>query len=131
MESECGLPLYFKHKSFKEVVDYPPFEHVQIVDHPPLAKVFDLHISLAMSILKEKIVSSMEEIIITFRHMQKENQSLCESIIDLKGNQTSTMFGNNPKKPRINLPDKFDDMRSKFRGFINQIHLSMHYKVDC
>ncbi len=113
MEIECGLPLYFKHKRFQEVVDYPSFEHVQIVDHPSFAKIFDLHISLAMSILKEKNVSSMEKVIVAFRHMQQENQSLHESITHLQGNQTSTMFGNNKKKPRINLPDKFDDTRSK------------------
>jgi hypothetical protein len=40
VEVECGLPLYFKHKSFQEVVDYPPFEHlVENVDHPPLIEV--------------------------------------------------------------------------------------------
>jgi hypothetical protein len=65
-------------------VDYPPFECVvEIVDHPPLVKVFDLHISLAMSILKEKIILSMEEVIVAFRHIQRENQSLCESITHL------------------------------------------------
>jgi hypothetical protein len=64
-------PLYFKNKSFQEVVDYPPFECVvKIVDHPPFVEVFDLHISLAMSILREEIVSSMEKLIISFRHMQ-------------------------------------------------------------
>jgi hypothetical protein len=47
---ECGLPFYFKCKSFEEVVDYPPFERVvEIVNHPPLIEVFDLHIPLAMS----------------------------------------------------------------------------------
>jgi len=40
VEVECGLPLYFKRKSFQEVVDYPPFECVvEIVDHPPLIEV--------------------------------------------------------------------------------------------
>jgi hypothetical protein len=28
VEVECGLPFYYKHKNFQEVVDYPPFEHV-------------------------------------------------------------------------------------------------------
>jgi hypothetical protein len=40
VEVECGLPLYFKRKSFQEVVDYPPFERVvEIVDHPSLIVV--------------------------------------------------------------------------------------------
>jgi hypothetical protein len=40
MENECGLPLYFKHTSFQEVVDYPPFKRVvEIVDHPSIIKV--------------------------------------------------------------------------------------------
>ncbi len=58
MEVECGLPLYFKHKSFQEVVDYPPFESVvEIMNHPPLCQSFDLHIYLAMSILREDIIA--------------------------------------------------------------------------
>ncbi len=40
VETECGLPFYFKHKKFQKVVDYPPFESViEIGDHPPLVKV--------------------------------------------------------------------------------------------
>jgi hypothetical protein len=40
MEVKCGLPFYFKCRSFQEVVDYPPFERVvEIVDHPPLIEV--------------------------------------------------------------------------------------------
>jgi hypothetical protein len=36
-------------------VDYPAFECVvEIVDHPPLIKNFDLHIHFAMSISKNK-----------------------------------------------------------------------------
>jgi hypothetical protein len=47
---EFGLTLNLKFKSFEEVVDYPPFERVvEIVNHPPLIEVFDLHIPLAMS----------------------------------------------------------------------------------
>ncbi len=66
--------LYFKWKSFQKVVDYPPFEHVvEIVDHPLLVEVFDLHISLAMSISREEIVSAMEEVLVALRHMQLEN----------------------------------------------------------
>jgi hypothetical protein len=131
VEIECGLPLYFKHKSFQEVVDYPPFEHVEIVDHPPLVKVFYLHISLAMSILREKIVSSMEEVIVAFKHIQQKNQSFRESITHLQGNQTLTTFGNNLKEPRINLPDKFDSTRSKFRGFVNQVHFTIQRHQHC
>jgi hypothetical protein len=69
MEIKCGLPFYFKCNSFQEFMDYPPFEHVEIVDHPPLVEIFDLHISLAMSILKKEIILSMEEAIVAFRHM--------------------------------------------------------------
>jgi len=40
VEIECGLPLYFKCKCFKEVVDYSPFEHVvEVMDHPPFVEV--------------------------------------------------------------------------------------------
>jgi hypothetical protein len=52
VEVKCALPFYFKHKSFQEVVDYPPIEHVEIVDHPPLIEILILHISLAISISK-------------------------------------------------------------------------------
>jgi hypothetical protein len=55
-------------------MDYPPFEHVvEIVDHPPLVKVFYLHISLAMSISREEIVMSIEEVLVALKHMQQEN----------------------------------------------------------
>jgi hypothetical protein len=38
--SECGLPFYFKRKSFQKVVDYPPFELVvKIMDHPLFIEV--------------------------------------------------------------------------------------------
>jgi hypothetical protein len=69
MEVKCGLPFYFKCKSFQEVMDYPPFEHVEIMDHPPLVKVFDLHIFLAMSILRKQTILSMEEVVVALRHM--------------------------------------------------------------
>jgi hypothetical protein len=36
-----------------------------------------------MSISRKEIVLSMEEVIIAFRHMQQENQSLHESIAHL------------------------------------------------
>jgi hypothetical protein len=39
------------------------------MDHPPLVEVFDLHISLVMSISKEEIVLSMEKVIVALRHM--------------------------------------------------------------
>jgi hypothetical protein len=44
--------------------------NVEIVDHPPFVEVFDLHISLVVSISREEIVSSMEEVFVSFRHMQ-------------------------------------------------------------
>jgi len=70
VDVECGLPLYFKCKSFQKVMDYPPFECVvEIMDHPPLVEVSDLHISLVMSISKEEIVLSMEKVIVALRHM--------------------------------------------------------------
>jgi hypothetical protein len=51
-------------------MDYPPFECVvEIMDHPPLVEVSDLHISLVMSISKEEIVLSMEKVIVALRHM--------------------------------------------------------------
>ncbi len=40
VEVQSELPLYFKCKTFQEVVDYPPFGHVvEIVDHPTFVKV--------------------------------------------------------------------------------------------
>jgi len=70
VEVECGLLLYFKRNFFKKVVDYPLFEHVvEIVNHPPLVEVFDLHISLALSISREEIISSMEEVLVVLRHV--------------------------------------------------------------
>jgi len=75
-----------------------------------------------MSISREKIVSSREEVIVGLRHMQQENQYLHESIAHLQGNQTSTMFGSCPKEPQINLLNKFDCKHSKFCSFVNQVH---------
>ncbi len=49
------ITLYFKHKNFQKVVDYPPFERVvEIVDHPPFVEIFDLHIHFTMSISRKK-----------------------------------------------------------------------------
>jgi hypothetical protein len=57
-------------KNFQEIVDYPPFEHlVEIVDHPPFVKVLIFIFFFAMSISREKIVLSMEKIIVALRHM--------------------------------------------------------------
>jgi hypothetical protein len=50
-----------------------------------------------MSILREEIVLSMEEVVVAFRHIQQENESFCESITHLQGNQASKTFGNSPK----------------------------------
>jgi hypothetical protein len=95
-------------------VDYPPFERVvEIVDHPPFVKNFDLHIHFAMSISRKKN-SSMEEVFVALRYMQQGNQSLHESITHLQGNQTSLTFGSTSKEPQINLPKKFDGTCSKF-----------------
>jgi len=64
-------PFYFKCKNFEEVVDYPPFECVvEVVNHPHFVEVFYIHIYLAMSISREEIVSSMEEVLVAFKHMQ-------------------------------------------------------------
>jgi len=49
-----------------------------------------------MSILREEIVLSMEEVV-AFRHIQQENESFCESITHLQGNQASKTFGNSSK----------------------------------
>jgi hypothetical protein len=114
VEIKCGLPLYFKCKYFQKVVDYLFFEHVEIVNHSPLVKVFDLYISLAMSISREEIIPSMEEVLVALRHMQEENQTLCESIAHLQGNQTSVMLGNILKEPQISLSEKFNNTHSKF-----------------
>ncbi len=87
VEVECGLPFYFKHKSFQKVMDYPPFEHVDWDCGPPIScQSFDLHISLAMSVSIKKIVSSMEKVIVALRHMQQKNHYICESITHLQWN---------------------------------------------
>jgi len=54
MEVKCGLPFYFKCRSFQEVVDDPLFECVvEIVDHPPFIKVL-IYIFLYPSPFQEK-----------------------------------------------------------------------------
>jgi hypothetical protein len=73
----------------------------------------------------------MEEVLVALRHMQYENQFLRESIAHLQGNQTLVMFGNIPKDPRINLPNKFDNTHSKFQGFVNQIRLIIQLHLHC
>jgi hypothetical protein len=44
------------------------------------------------------------------------------------------LFRNILKEPQINLPKKFDDTYSKFRGFVNQvciiIQLHQHHYLD-
>ena len=37
--------------------------------------------------------------------------------------QAPTTSSNKAKEPRVSLPEKFDDTRSKFRGFVNQVQL--------
>jgi hypothetical protein len=69
------------------------------MDHPPLVEVFNLHISLAMSISRQQIISSMEEVLVALRHMQLKNQSICECITHLQGNQTLVTFGSIWKEP--------------------------------
>jgi len=40
-------------------------------------------------------------------------------------------FGNSPKEPQINLPNKFDGMHSKVRGFINQVRFIIQLHQHC
>jgi hypothetical protein len=40
------------------------------------------------------------------------------------------MFGSSLKKPQMSLLEKFDGMRSKFRGFINLVRLIIHLFLD-
>jgi hypothetical protein len=47
----CANRMWIKSKSLQEVVDYPPFECVVEIT---FCRNFDLHISLAMSILRKK-----------------------------------------------------------------------------
>jgi hypothetical protein len=71
LEVECGLPFYFKLKNIQKVMDYPPFEHVDWnYELPTSCQTFDLHISLAMSISREEILPSMEEILVAVKHVQ-------------------------------------------------------------
>jgi hypothetical protein len=72
-----------------------------------------------MSISKEEIFPSMEEVLVALRHMQHEKQSFRESITHLQGNQTLATFRSIPKEPQINLPTKFNNTHSKFQGFVN------------
>jgi len=39
------------------------------------------------------MVAPMEEVFVTLRHMQQENQALCDSIIHLQNAQASTSLG--------------------------------------
>jgi hypothetical protein len=65
---------------------------------------------------------AMEEILVVFRNLEHENQTLHEIIIHLQTNQVSISLGcvlatqPQPKEPWINLLDKFDGtvQHSKF-----------------
>jgi hypothetical protein len=41
-----------------------------------------------MSIFKEKMVTFMEEVFIALKHMQQENQTLCEFVVHFQHAQT-------------------------------------------
>jgi hypothetical protein len=72
---------------------------------------------------------SIEEVLPNLKNLEKENQALCEIIFHLQTNQISTSLGcvyvtqPQSKEPQITLPNKFDNAHSKFRGFVNQMHL--------
>ncbi len=74
-----------------------------------------------MSTLMEKVLLSLG--------ILNRNQTFCESITHLQTSQVLTSLGcisitqPPPKEPWINLPNKFDNTRSKFQGFVNQMHL--------
>jgi hypothetical protein len=67
--------------------------------------------------------TSMKEVIV-FRNFEQENQALCEFVVHLQTDQAVTSLGcisttePQPKEPWINLPNKFDGTRSKFRGLV-------------
>jgi hypothetical protein len=71
----------------------------------------------------------MEKILVVLRNLEQENQALHKFVVHLQTSQVSTSLGcisrtqPQPKEPQISLPNKFDGTRSKFRSFVNQVHL--------
>jgi hypothetical protein len=62
----------------------------------------------------------MEEILVILKSLEHENQTFHESVVHLQTNQASTSLEcisatqPQPKKPHINLPDKFDKHLQSF-----------------
>jgi len=73
----------------------------------------------------------IKEVLANLKNFEQDNQALCESIFHLQTNQISTSLGRvyvtqpQSKEPQISLPNKFDNTHSKFRGFVNQMHLAI------
>ncbi len=72
---------------------------------------------LSMSYFITFIMStSMEEVLAILRNLDQENEA-STSLGCILATQPQ------PKKPWINLVNKFDGIRSKFRSYVNQMHL--------
>ena len=73
----------------------------------------------------------MEEILRVLQQLQEETTNLRSAFDQLQTAQnpvlvppaTATSSQQTPKEPRIVLPEKFDETRSKFRDFVNHIRL--------
>ncbi|CAG8710489.1 5983_t:CDS:1, partial [Cetraspora pellucida] len=68
----------------------------------------------------------LNSILIALQLIQQENQLLRQENIDVRNKLNQLLQGgahNQPREPKVSLPDKFDETYSKFRGFLNQIQL--------
>jgi len=73
---------------------------------------------------------NLTQILAALQHLQQENAVLRDSVTCLQNQPpppalvfpTLAMVA---PKPQINLPEKFDGTRLKFRGFVSQVRLIM------
>lgn len=87
---------------------------------------------------------SMDDMVRILQQLQEENANMRHAFEQLQASTsvvpqhplapTNSHFAT-AKEPRISLPEKFDKTRSKFRGFVNQVRLTirmqpMRYPTD-
>ena len=77
--------------------------------------------------------SNLEQILAVVQQLQHENVNLRNSIQELQA--TTTVIPHSIVEPNVSLPEKFDGTRSRLRGFISQIRLTIrlqprHYSND-
>ena len=78
--------------------------------------------------------SNLDQILAALQHLQHENANLRNFVPELQAATTvrpHPIIDPSVVEPNVSLPDKFDGMRSRLTGFINQIRLIIRLQPQC